>query len=60
MKFGKFHINLSSGMEKFAFTIKNSEISIGSPCGALTGSKVGDSWSENIENTAEYLKISEY
>jgi hypothetical protein len=42
MKFDKFHINLSSGMEKFAFTIKNDETSDGGPCGALTGSKVDE------------------
>ncbi len=43
MEFGEFHMNLSTGMEKFAFTIKNSEISIGSPCEALTESKVDKS-----------------
>jgi hypothetical protein len=49
MKFGEFYKNLSSGMEKFAFTIKNSEISIGSPCVALTESKVNESWSKKWE-----------
>jgi hypothetical protein len=56
MKFDKFHINLSSGMEKFAFTIKNDETSDGGPCGALTGSKVDEIWAEKFGKTTELLK----
>ncbi len=47
-------------MEKFAFTIEKIEISIGSPCGALTESKVDESWSGKIVNTSKHHKISRY
>jgi hypothetical protein len=33
MKFDKFDINLSIGMEKLMLAIKNRDISNGSPCG---------------------------
>jgi hypothetical protein len=57
MKFSKFHINL--GWINLLLLLKTVKYQ-GSPWGALTESKVDESWSGKIENTSENLKIARY